>query len=69
MSPKKADSLQQVCKAYGMEVNVKKIKVMVFGKEGNGKCEMKVNEAILNKLHHTDTWVVWLQRMAYQGWR
>ena len=39
-----------ICKEYGMDVNVKKTKVMVFSKEENVKCNIKVNGEYLEQV-------------------
>ena len=44
------DSLQMICKEYGMDFNVKKTKVMVFSKEENVQCNIKVNGEYLEKV-------------------
>ena len=44
------DSLQLVCKKYGMDVNVKNTKVMVFSKEGYVQCSIQVNGVYLDQV-------------------
>ena len=35
---KMVDSLNDACRAYGMEINVKKTKVMIMGRKGGVEC-------------------------------
>ena len=44
------DKLNEVCKAYGMEINVKKTKVMVVCKEGKEQCCVTLDNKLLEQV-------------------
>ena len=44
------DKLQEVCKEYNIEINVKKTKVMVISKRENVPCVIKVNGTQLEQV-------------------
>jgi len=42
--------LGEICKEYGMEVNVKKTKTMAFSKSGKMQCSVTVNGKVLEQV-------------------
>jgi len=44
--------ISEVCKDYGMEMNVKKTKTMVFSKLGSEKSKIMVNGTTLEQVSH-----------------
>ena len=44
------DSVNEACKAYAVEINVKKTKVMVISQKGNVQCKVLLNQAELEQV-------------------
>ena len=44
------DSVNEACKAFAMEVNVKKTKVMVISQKGNVQCKVILNRVELEQV-------------------
>jgi len=42
--------INDVCKEYGMEINVKKTKTMAICKAGNLQCKININGTILEQV-------------------
>ena len=44
------NKLNAKCKSYGMAMNIKRTKVMIVSKEGKVKCNIKLDQEVLEQL-------------------